>query len=246
MKLDRVISVSNDKIVYRDSNKCIKTFISGYSKADVFNEALNLSRIEETGLNTPKLLEVTTIDGKWAVITEYIRGKTLARLMEEESEKKDEYLELFTDIHISVHKTYCPELAPIKDDMNRKIICCDLDANTRYELYARLEDMPRHNKLCHGDFSPDNIVITDSGKAYILDWSHATRGNASADAARTYLMFWMRGDISGAQKYLDIFCTKTGTDKEYVMSWMPLVAAAQSVKCNDKEREFLLSWIENN
>ncbi|MBR4881337.1 MAG: phosphotransferase [Clostridia bacterium] len=246
MKLDRVISVSNDKIIYRDSTKCIKTFISGYSKADVLNEALNLSRIEETGLNTPKLLEVTTMDGKWVIVTEYIRGKSLARLMKENPDRKDEYLRIFTELHISVHKTPCPELAPIKDSMNRKIIYCDLDANTRYELFARLEEMPRHNKLCHGNFTPDNILISDSGEAYILDWSHATRGNASADAAMTYLLFWMRGDISGAKSYLDLFCSETGTDREYVMSWMPLVAAAQYAKCSDKEREFLLSWTKNN
>lgn len=104
--------------------------------------------------------------------------------------------------------------------------------------------MPKHNKLCHGDFNPDNIIIDDRGAAYILDWSHAAQGNASADAAVTYLTLWLKGDISGAERYLELFCQKSRTDKEYIMSWMPLVAAAKTVKCNDKEKEFLLSWIK--
>ena len=66
-------------------------------------------------------------------------------------------------------------------------------------------------------------------------------GNASADAARTYLLFLLDGDISGAEKYLDLFCEKSGTDKRYVRKWMPVVAAAQTVKGKPKEREFLLS-----
>ena len=92
MKLDKVIAVRNSKTVYRDSNKCIKTFIQGYSKADIMNEAYNLSLIEETGLNTPKLSEVTTVDGKWAIVTEYIKGKTLSQLMSESPDKKEEYM----------------------------------------------------------------------------------------------------------------------------------------------------------
>lgn len=84
MKLDRIIAVRTGKTVYRDGDKVIKVFDSEYSKADILNEALNQARIEETGLNIPKVLEVTMIDGKWAIITEYIEGKTLAQLMKEE------------------------------------------------------------------------------------------------------------------------------------------------------------------
>ena len=32
-------------------------------------------------------------DGQWAIVSQYIEGKTLAQLMEEEPEKKKEYLE---------------------------------------------------------------------------------------------------------------------------------------------------------
>ena len=92
MKLDRVIAVRNNKTIYRDGNKCIKVFNDDYSKADVLNEALNQARIEETGLNIPKILEVTMVDGKWAIVSEYIKGKTLAQLMEEDADNKDKYL----------------------------------------------------------------------------------------------------------------------------------------------------------
>ena len=52
------------------------------------------------------------------------------------------------------------------------------------------------------------------------------------------------GDIDGAKKYLDLFCKKSNTAKQYVQKWMPIVAASQSVKGNEKEREFLLSWVD--
>ncbi len=243
MKLDRVIAVRNRKTVYRDGENCVKVFNDGFSKADVLNEALNQARIEENGLNIPKVKEVCTIDGKWAIVSEYIAGKTLAQLMQENPEKKQEYLELLVDLQLQMHSKKSPLLTKLKDKMTRKISEAELDATTRYDLHTRLEGMPKHNKVCHGDFNPSNIIITPEGVPYIIDWSHATQGNASADAARTYLLFWLEGDIDGAKHYLDLFCKKSDTARQYVQKWMPIVAASQSVKGNEKEREFLLSWV---
>lgn len=244
MNLDKVIAVRTGKTVYRDVDKVVKVFDSDYSKADILNEALNQARIEETGLKIPKILGVTMIDGKWAIISEYIAGKTMAQLMKENPDKFDEYLEKFVDIQIDVQSRKAPLLNKLKDKMNRKISEADLDATTRYELHTRLEGMPKHNKVCHGDFNPSNIIIAEDGTPYILDWSHATQGNASADVARTYLLFWLDGNIEGAKQYLELFCKKTDTAKQYVEKWLPIVAASQSVKGNEKEREILLSWVD--
>lgn len=244
MNLDRIIAVRTNKTVYRDGEYCVKVFDDDFSKVDVLNEALNQARVEETGLNVPKIIEVTKIDGKWAIVSEYIQGKTLARLMEENPDKKDEYLEKFVDLQIEVQSKKCPLLTKLRDKMNRKINLTNLDESIKYELHTRLEGMPKHDKLCHGDFNPSNIIIKDDGTAYFIDWSHATQGNASADVARTYMLFWLAGDIEGAEKYLNLFCQKSGTDKRYVQKWMPIVAASQSVKGHEKEREFLMSWID--
>ena len=239
-----LIATRKNKNVYRDGDKAIKVFNEEYSKSDILNEALNQARIEETGLNIPKILGVNMVDGKWAIVNEYIEGKTLAELMEENPEKKTEYIELLVDLQMSVHEKKSPLLTKLKDKMNRKISLSSLDATTRYELHTRLEGMPKHNKVCHGDFNPSNVIITEDGKAYILDWAHATQGNASADVARTYLLFCLHGDKESAETYLNIFCKKSDTAKQYVQKWMPIVAASQSVKGNEEEREFLLSWTD--
>ncbi len=244
MNLDRIIAVRNNKTVYRDGDLCYKVFNEDFSKADILNEALNQARVEETGLHIPKVVEVTSIDGKWAIVTEYIEGQTLAKLMQDNPERYDEYLEKFVDLQLKMHAMTCPMLGKLKDKMNRKISQTDLSATVRYDLHTRLEGMPKHNKLCHGDFNPSNIIVADDGTMYILDWSHTTQGNASADAARTYLLFWLAGDITGAKKYLNLFCEKSDTALQYVQKWMPIVAASQSVKGNDAEREFLNSWID--
>jgi len=108
----------------------------------------------------------------------------------------------------------------------------------------RLDSIPKHLKLCHGDFTPSNIIITPDGDSYIIDWSHATQGNASLDAARTYLTFCLAGKQALADKYLNLFCKKTDTAKQYVQRLMPIVAATQSLKSNAEEKEFLSRWVQ--
>ena len=242
MKLDKVIAVRTNKTVYRDGDLAVKVFDTDTGKADVLNEALNQARVEETTLRIPKIEGVTMIDGKWAIISQFISGKTLGQLMEEQPEKKHELMAQFVDIQLDVHRQSCPLLTKLKDKMQRKIGLSGLDATTRYELHTRLEGMPKHNKLLHGDFDPKNIIIAQDGTAYILDWAHATQGNASADAARTYLLFWLAGDISGAEEYLNLFCEKSDTAKQYVQKWIPIVAASQLAKGKPSEKEFLLRW----
>ena len=110
MKLDRIIAVRTGKTIYRDGDRVIKVFDSDYSKADILNEALNQARIEETGLAIPKVLEVTMVDGKWAIVTEYIEGKTMAELVKENPDKFDEYLDRFVDLQLLVHSKIAPLL----------------------------------------------------------------------------------------------------------------------------------------
>ena len=244
MKLEKVIAVRTSKTVYKDGDRAIKVFDEDYKKSDILNEALNQARVEETGLPIPKLLEVGVVDCKWAIVSEFIKGKTLGRLMEENPDKLDEYLNLFVDIQLQIHNQKAPLLNKLKDKMNRKISETDLDATTRYELHTRLEGMPKHNKVCHGDFRPSNVIVGEDGTNYIIDWSHATQGNASADAARTYLCFCLKGETETAEKYLDLFCEKSDTAKQYVQKWLPIVAASQSVKRKPEEKELLTRWLD--
>lgn len=242
MGFEKELATRKNKKIYKDGNRCIKLFDENYSKSDILNEALNQARVEETGLSIPKIQEVTKIDGKWAIIMDYIQGDTLQELMNKNPDKIDEYLEIFVDTQMEIHSKKAPLLTMLKDKMNKKISSSSLVATNRYELHMRLEGMPKHTKVCHGDFNPSNLIIGDNGEITILDWSHATQGNASADVARSYLTFKLHGEEKLAEKYLKLFCKKNDTAMQYVLEWLPIVAASQSVKGNPEEMDSLLKW----
>ena len=232
------------KKVYKCEDSVVKVFESSHPKSAVFNEALNTARVEETGLDIPKVKEVTQIDGKWALSIEYKAGKTLEDMMEADSSNLEKYMEDFVDLQLTVHAKTAPLLNKLKDKLSRQINGLkDLDATTRYELLTRLESMPKHNKVCHGDFNTSNVIVGKNGKMTVVDWAHATQGNASADAAMTYLLFALK-DQNAADLYMKLFCKKSDTAKQYVQQWLPIVAAAQLTKDNELEKDFLMKWID--
>ena len=242
MKLKNIIAERATKTVYRDGATTVKLFNKDFPKAEVLAQAKNQALVEEIDINIPKLLEVGNIDGRWMIVSEYVEGTPLDVLMSENPDKIDEYLDKFVDLQILVHTKRCAGLIKLKDKMHAKIDLTELDDTVKYELHTRLTGMPKHNKVCHGDFNPSNVIVREDGEMFIIDWSHVTQGNASADVARTYLIFTLAGKKELAEKYMDLFCEKTGTKKAYVQKWLPIVAASQSVKGNPEEKELLLSW----
>lgn len=244
MKKENIVAERPGKQIFRDGDKLVKLFDRGYSKADILNEALNQARVEETDLSIPKIQAVSTVEGKWSITMDYIEGTTLEQLMEQNPGKTDEYLDLFVDVQMNIHSKRVPMLNFLTEKMNRKISAAELDATTRYDLHTRLNGMKRHFKLCHGDYNPSNVIITKDGTPYVIDWAHATQGNAAADVARTYLLFYLQGKNELGDKYLKLFCKKSDTAVQYVQKWIPIVAASRLVKAPDEEKEFLKRWID--
>ena len=245
MKTENILATRAHKVIYRDGDTAVKVFDANFPKTDVLNEALNQARVEETGLDIPKIHSVNvTEDGKWCIVSDYVEGKTLEQIMEEDPANLEKYMKEFVALQLEVHSKRAPLLNKLKDKWDSKIAASKvINATTRYELRSRLAGMPKHDKVLHGDFNPSNIIVDAEGKYHILDWSHATQGNASADAATTYLLFALK-DQKLADLYLELFCDMTDTAKQYVQRWMPITAASRLGKGIPQEKELLEKWLD--
>lgn len=109
------------KEVYKCEDAIVKVFEESHPKSDVFNEALITARIEETGLDIPKVKEVFQVDKKWAIAIEYKDGKTLEEMMESDKKNLEKYMEDFVDLQLEIHKKTSPLLKGMKDKLVRQI-----------------------------------------------------------------------------------------------------------------------------
>lgn len=244
MKLENILAERHYKTIYQEGDTTVKVFDSFFAKDEVFRKALNQTIVEQTGIRIPKIKSVVSINGKWAIVSEYITGTPLDKLMQQNPEKCDEYLEMFVALQNSVHNMVAPELDDLRVVLGKLIMKSDLAATKRYDYYMKLSAMPVHHKICHGDFNPGNVIIPEDGKPYIIDWSYVTAGNASADAARTYLQFILDGKEETAEKYIELFSRESGIEKPYIEIWIPLVAVAMSVRAEPEEKKILGKYIK--
>ncbi|NLJ16680.1 MAG: phosphotransferase [Clostridiales bacterium] len=243
LKKMNLIASSPTIDVYDDGENAVKIFKPDSAKTVVLYEALTHSRVEETGLPIPKVLEVRKIDGRWSIIMEKIEGQTMADALAENPNNAMKYLESFVDIQLKIHSKRSPKISKYKDFLMRKINETSLDDVKKYELATRLESMPKHVKLCHGNYSLENVILNKRG-VFIVDWVAAKQGNASADVAKTYLLLSLKYPEL-AESYLDLFCKKSDTKKKYVQGWLPIMAAAQLKHAkSDEELELLNKWID--
>ncbi|MBR2797375.1 MAG: aminoglycoside phosphotransferase family protein [Clostridia bacterium] len=239
----QILEEKSYKTVYREGNVIVKAFTPSHPMSDVYNEAYIHACVEDAGVPVPKLLGVSMQDGGWAISMEYVAGKTLEELAKEHPERIDEYLEKLVDIQLEVGGYRVRHLRNTRLKMEDAIkAMTEIDASTRYELLQRIHGMAQHSKLCHGDLVPSNIVIKEDGSWCVLDWAHASAGNAGADAAITYMRFSL-DNPELAEKYLRLFCKKADMPIQYIQTWMPVVAAAQLTKHRESERELLEKWI---
>ena len=239
----QILEEKSYKTVYREGNVIVKAFTPSHPMSDVFNEAYIHACVEDAGVPVPKLLGVSMQDGGWAISMEYVAGKTLEELAREHPDRIDEYLEKLVDIQLEVGGYRVRHLRNTRLKMEDAIkAMTEIDASTRYELLQRIHGMAQHSKLCHGDLVPSNIVIKEDGSWCVLDWAHASAGNAGADAAITYMRFSLDAPEL-AEKYLRLFCKKADMPIQYIQTWMPVVAAAQLTKHREAERQLLEKWI---
>lgn len=239
-----IVEHSNKK-VYDLGTQIVKVFNADKPASDVLNEALNLARVTESGVKTPHVVEVSQVEGAgWALVTEKVPGVTLEQKMEEDPSRFYEYLEQFVDLQISIHQLHNQLLPRQKDKYGRMIDSLDgLNATTRYNLQERLNGMRRHRRICHGDFNPSNVIVSEDGTLSVCDWAHATQGSPAADAAMTYLLFAMKNQQQ-AEAYLELYCDRADEPMQVVRQWMSIVAASELARKRGDQKEFLMRWID--
>lgn len=239
MNLDRVIAVRTNRTVYKDGEDCIKVFCQGYPKDEVLSEAFYRALAEKAGLPVPKLKEVTTVEGKWAIVSEYIAGKSMSRLISEQPERRSELLKELVRLQKEILGKDGALLPRLNDKLRGCLLRAELEATRKYGLLMKLLEMPYETHLCHGDICPSNVIVSDKGM-YVIDWHNAASGSAFADAATVYLHFLLHRQNQCAEEYLELFA---GGEADSVLGWVPIVAAASSAESNFQERERLLSLV---
>ena len=233
----------NNKDFYRDGDTMVALYKEGTEKSEVMLEASYQSLAEELGILVPSVIEVKKIEKRWALVTSYVGNKLLSTITSNNA-WDDAMLSSFVAAELSVHSKKSYDFPKMRDIIHRALGEVRLDGGVRYKLHTTLDQLPKHNKLCHGRMLPTRVIVGDDGNFYIVDWLFAAQGNASAEAAHTYLTLMLDYGQELAERYITVFARKSDVAIDYINRWLPIVAAVMLGERNDAGQQILMKFVK--
>ena len=152
-----------------------------------------------------------------------------------------------------MHRRDARGLEPVRERLTGKIQAVDdLSPEEKYTIQAELFRLPGETKLLHGDFHPDNILLTPRGPV-IIDWIDATLGHPLADVARTWVIgnFGLPPEEKVGQIlfkimiriYLRRYFRQSPYTRTGLNDWLLPVAAGRLSENIPHEKEALLDFV---
>lgn len=240
-------------------DKILKLFRHGISKTLSEAEYKASLQINKKLNSSPKVYDFIEIDGRSGIIYERIYGTTMLKVISTKPWKLSKEAHSLAKLHKSIQQKVDFELPKYTDRLKSCISEVNLlSDDLKGKLYKYIDTLPDDNVLCHGDFHPDNILITKDN-VIVIDWMTAANGNPLADVARTSVMLKF-GDVPGKshieKKLIDLLRKKLYSEyiKEYIniskvninqiKKWELPIAAARLIEwLPESEKKNLLSFV---
>ncbi|PQD93619.1 aminoglycoside phosphotransferase [Pradoshia eiseniae] len=226
MNLGNPIARGNTAKIYLLDNKIIKVFNDFLPNTESINEENKQKYAYSCGLPVPKIFDVTKINGKQAIIMEYIKGITLGDLYLENKERAEYYMNISVDMQLEIHSIVPDTIESMDDKLHRQINTSPiLNKRLKSYLLKELNSITFTNRLCHGDFHLFNLIKTEN-RMVVIDWVDSSSGDIRADVYRTYLLY-SQFSSELAEMYMRIYCKKSGLLRSEILQWAPIVAGAR-------------------
>jgi tRNA A-37 threonylcarbamoyl transferase component Bud32 len=226
MDLGEPIARGNTAEIYFYGNRIIKLFDERLPDTVAAYEAKKQQAAFECGLCVPQVFDVTRINGRQAIVMEYIKGSTLGEIIRRDIGQTESCLALSAAVQFEMHSKTIAGAERLTDKLRYKIMSAKaLDAECRDVLLERLTRMPPGDRLCHGDFHIFNVINSD-GRIYIIDWVDSGIGNPCADVCRSYLLYSQFSTVL-AEAYLRLYCGKYGMTHDEIFDWAPVIAGSR-------------------
>jgi len=215
--------------------------------------------ITEAGISTPAAGEIVEVNQRRGLVYERVTGISMLQDMNARPWMILKHARTLADLQTKIHKLSISGLYSYKDGLTHSIRrASQLGDDLREKVIIHLATLADGEKVCHGDFHPGNVLLTDKG-AVVIDWMTASSGNPWADVARTSMLLTIGAKSAGKQvspmirflislyhrtylkHYIQLFPDKNNELKQ----WTPVIAAARLDEHIERESEALVKMTQD-
>ena len=223
-------------------------------------EARIARAIHEAGVPSPVAGEIIDVNGRRGLIYERLEGISMLQDMNARPWTLLNHARSLAELQVEINQKSIPGLPTYKDRLRYDISNTQhLEADLHEKALAMLEALPDRPNLCHGDYHPGNIILTQKGPV-VIDWMTACVGSPWADVARTNLLLSIGPKAAGKlvspivrmaiklyhRTYLHRYHALVPDTENEANRWMPVIAAARLNEEILPEREALIKMIKES
>lgn len=231
----------------------VKLYREGWNHETAAYEYKQAIASQQTGYRVPQVQQKVEVNGRHGIVYERIEGRTMLEEIMEKPLSFVDYAGLMADLHLDMHKRRAEGMRTSQDILTAKIMHAPgLSPELKEKIIKYLAELPTEHKLLHGDFHPDNIMMTADGPV-IIDWIDGNIGHPLADVARTTVLG--RIGIPPSERFarilfrvfLSIYSRRYFKASPYKRSqlkyWLLPVAAGRLSEEIPHEKEALIAWV---
>ncbi len=236
----------------------LKLFWEWMADESVEREARISRLVHAAGLPLPAVGEIVEIEGRTGLIYERIEGVSMLEVFKAKPWNLMRFARLFAELHAGLGAVRIPGLPFQREQLKMRIKeAGHLPSDRKKIVLETLDAMPYSGQLCHGDFHPDNVLMTAQGPV-LIDWMNGSSGSSLSDVAKTSLLLRVAAPLPGTSArilieaarrwfhilYLRRYFQLRPGDRSQLTAWEPIVAAARLGENIDEERDRLLALVE--
>ena len=242
MQVGKLIGIGNTADVYEwEDDKVLKLFHVGYPDTAVNMEYHNAIAIRDLIFFKPRAYDLISYDNRKGIIYDRVMGESLQDWVLRTGDMSlcAEYM---SKLHKEIVRSEVHDVPNYKDFL-RYHLPKTLSVDEREKLLQMIDSLANGDTLCHGDFHPGNILMSND-RIYVIDFMNVCHGNYLYDIARTVFLVEYtpvpqeapnRDIIMQFKKALtDLYLMYMNVTREMIEAYLTVIVAVRRGECPDE------------